>query len=279
MRAFFGLGIFTVGIWAFVAEPRVRPASWDSTPPLWLSGHDLHLAALIAASCGLLLALSVVTLRNPSWPQFDESWLAVGASLLAAGTLPLLVVRTPENEARGLSWINVPQAHVIVLRTVQVLLVVAAIGAALAAARGGRRRTVLGIGVGVVFAVLTAAGALNNGVGLPFLPLLGWIPVLAGVPAATALLLLWSGHRARLGAARYGAAAMVLVGLPTLYVLAILVGLPLGTMTWNRQEHGHDFDGFAYIGAGPAAAAALLILHLWPFPAREDVPSSTDVAH
>jgi hypothetical protein len=50
--------------------------------------------------------------------------------------------------------------------------------------------------------VLTAAGALNNGL-VPAFPF-GWIPVLAGVPAATALLLIWSGHRARLGAVQYG---------------------------------------------------------------------------
>ena len=100
--------------------------------------------------------------------------------------------------------------------------------------------------------------------------------MLAGVPAATALLLIWSGHRARLGAVQYAAAAMVLVGLPVLYGFAILVGLPLGAMTWNRQDHSHMFDGFAYIGAGPAAAFALLILHLWvmlpadPAPPRDD---------
>ncbi|MBA2695696.1 MAG: hypothetical protein H0U62_07600 [Actinobacteria bacterium] len=65
--------------------------------------------------------------------------------------------------------------------------------------------------------------------------------------------------------------------MPVLYGFAILVGLPLGAMTWNRQEH-RDFDGFAYIGAGPgpAAAFALLILHLWvmlpadPAPPRDD---------
>ncbi len=264
---------------AFVAESRVQPASWEYAPGLWFSAHDLRLAALIAASCGLLLVLSAFALRDPSWSQFDECQPAVGASLLAAGTLPLLVIRTPENDASAMAGVDVfvPQSHVIMLRAVQVLLVVTAIGAALAAAGAGRRRTVLGIGVGVVFAVLTAVGALNNGFHLPFL--LGWIPVLAGVPAATALLLLWSGRRARLGAVQYGTAAMVLVGLPVLYGFAILVGLPLSALTWNRQEHSHMFDGPAYIGAGPAAAVALLLLHLWARPAREDVYSSTDVTH
>jgi len=265
VRGFFGLGVLAAGIVASVATPRVLQfASWEHAPDLWLSAHDLRLAALIAASCGLLLVLSAFTLRNPFWSQFDEHWLAVGASLLAAGTLPLLVIRTAENDAMAMAGIDVfvPPAYVIVLRAVQVLLVVTAIGAALTAAGLGRRGTVLGIGVGVVFAVLTAAGALNNGLELPFLAA-SWIPVLAGVPAATALLLIWSGHRARLGAVQYAAAALVLVGMPVLYGFAILVGLPLGAMTWNRQDHSHMFDGFAYIGAGPAAAFALLILHLW----------------
>jgi hypothetical protein len=169
VRGFFGLGVLAAGIVAFVAEPRVLQfASWEHAPDLWLSAHDLRLAALIAASCGLLLVLSAFTLRNPFWSQFDEHWLAVGASLLAAGTLPLLVIRTAENDA-GID-VFVPPAYVIVLRAVQVLLVVTAIGAALAAAGLGRRGTVLGIGVGVVFAVLTAAGALNNGLVL-LLPL------------------------------------------------------------------------------------------------------------
>ena len=274
VRGFFGLGVLAAGIVAFVAEPRVLQfASWEHAPDLWLSAHDLRLAALIAASCGLLLVLSAFTLRNPFWSQFDEHWLAVGASLLAAGTLPLLVIRTAENDA-GID-VFVPSAYVIVLRAVQVLLVLTAIGAALTAAGLGRRGTVLGIGVGVVFAVLTAAGALNNGLVL-LLPLFGGLPVLAGVPAATALLLIWSGHRTRLGAVQYAAAALVLVGMPVLYGFAILVGLPLGAMTWNRQDHSHMFDGFAYIGAGPAAAFALLILHLWvmlpadPAPPRDD---------
>ena len=260
VRGFFGLGVLAAGIVASVTTPRVLQfASWEHAPDLWLSAHDLRLAALIAASCGLLLVLSAFTLRDPFWSQFDEHWLAVGASLLAAGTLPLLVIRTAENDA-GID-VFVPSAYVIVLRAVQVLLVVTAIGAALAAAGLGRRGTVLGIGVGVVFAVLTAAGALNKGLVL-LLPLFGGLPVLAGVPAATALLLIWSGHRARLGAVQYAAAAMVLVGMPVLYGFAILVGLPLGAMTWNRQDH-RDFDGFPYIGAGPAAAFALLILHLF----------------
>ena len=98
--------------------------------------------------------------------------------------------------------------------------------------------------------------------------------MLAGVSAATVLLLIWSGRRARLGAVQYGAVAMVLVGMPVLYGFAILVGLPFGAMTWNRQDHSHMFDGFAYIGAGPAAAFALLILHLWGDVARRSSPSA-----
>ena len=205
VRGFFGLGVLAAGIVASVATPRVLQfASWEHAPDLWLSAHDLRLAALIAASCGLLLVLSAFTLRDPFWSQFDEHWLAVGASLLAAGTLPLLVIRTAENDAMAMAGIDVfvPPAYVIVLRAVQVLLVLTAIGAALTAAGLGRRGTVLGIGVGVVFAVLTAAGALNNGL-VPAFPF-GWIPVLAGVSAATVLLLIWSGHRARLGAVQYG---------------------------------------------------------------------------
>ena len=73
VRGFFGLGVLAAGIVASVATPRVLQfASWEYTPGLWLSAHDLRLAALIAASCGLLLVLSAFTLRNPFWSQFDE---------------------------------------------------------------------------------------------------------------------------------------------------------------------------------------------------------------
>ncbi|MGH3872227.1 MAG: hypothetical protein ACRDSR_12075 [Pseudonocardiaceae bacterium] len=128
----------------------------------------------------------------------------------------------------------------------------------------------IGAGAGVGYAVLTAAGALDVRAELP---LLGSYPVLTALPAATALLLLWSGRRPRLGSARYGAAAVVFVGMPVIYFVILPLGLALNHATWTKPESAIMADGMPAIGFGPAAAVGLLLLHLVARPAREDATS------
>lgn len=278
MRVLLGFGVFGAGLAAFVAEIGLRPAFWEGGTKAWwsegffceggvhfaqlLDAHDLRLAALIAAACGLMLALSAC-------PPLDGSRLPLGASLLGAGTLPLLMFNFPEQE-----WGEcMPPAYLLLQRGVPVLLAVAAIGAALVAGRVDRRWTAVGIGVGAVFAVLTMTGVRSTLVLLP--PFGVWIiPVLAGVPAATALLLVWSGRRSHLGTVQYGAAAVVLVGLPIFYGFAIILGMVLSSMSWSPPPSAHSADGLPTIGAGPVAALVLLFVHVCarPEPASVEIP-------
>ena len=279
VRVLLGFGLFGAGLAAFVAEINIRPAFWEGGTDAWSEGfpfyceggvhlaqlldaHDLRLAALIAAACGLMLALSAC-------PPLDGSRLPLGASLLGAGTLPLLVINAPEQERAEC----MPPAYLLLQRGVPVLLAVAAIGAALVVGRVDRRRTAVGIGVGAVFAVLTMTGVHSTLVHLT--PFGVWIiPVLAGVPAATALLLVWSGRQSHLGKIQYGAAAVVLVGLPVFYGFAIIPGMVLSAMSWSPPPSAHHEEVLPTIGAGPMAALALLYVHLCarPEPASMEIP-------
>ncbi len=75
MRVLLGFGVYSAGLAAFVAEIGMRPAFWEGGTYAGLEGvpffcgggvhldalldaHDLRLAALITAACGLMLALS-----------------------------------------------------------------------------------------------------------------------------------------------------------------------------------------------------------------------------
>jgi len=276
VRVLLGFGVYSAGLAAFVAEIGMRPAFWEGGTYAGLEGvpffcgggvhldalldaHDLRLAALITAACGLMLALSAC-------PPLDGSRLPLGASLLGAGTLPLLVIHSPDQMC-------VPPAYLLLQRGVQVLLAVAAIGAALVAGRVDRRWTAVGIGVGAVFAVLTMTGV--HGTLVHLTPFGVWIiPVLAGVPAATALLLVWSRRQSHLGTIQYGAAAVVLVGLPVLYGFAVILGMVLSSMSWSPPPSAHHEEVLPTIGAGPVAALVLLYVHLCarPEPASMEIP-------
>jgi len=75
VRVLLGFGVYSAGLAAFVAEIGMRPAFWEGGTYAGLEGvpffcgggvhldalldaHDLRLAALITAACGLMLALS-----------------------------------------------------------------------------------------------------------------------------------------------------------------------------------------------------------------------------
>lgn len=219
------------------AERQQLPENLSSEVDLvlGLGAHDLRIAALLLAACGLLLVLAA------------PSALRVGAALLAAGTVPALAFDVAEYPPLV---DMVPTSYLVVLRGVQVLLIVAAVAAALTVGTPDRSRTVAGVAGAAVLGIAAAAG-------LNAFPNHGTTALLGGLLAVATLLLAWTGLRARPGLAQLGTAAIAFVVVTFGYVFVALGMLPFSMASLLLTGTVPGVDGVPFIAAGPGMALLL----------------------
>lgn len=203
---------------------------------LGLGAHDLRIAALLLAACGLLLALAAPTMMR------------VLAGMIAAATVPALAFDVAEYPPLV---DMVPTGYLVVLRGVQVLLIVAAVTAALTVGTPDRRRTIAGVAVAAVLGIAAVAG-LNT------FPNHGTTAVLGGVLATATLLLAWTGLRDRPGPAQLGTAAAAFLVVTFGYVFVALFMLPFSMASLLLTGTVPGVDGVPFIAAGPGMALILL---------------------
>ena len=229
-----------------------------------VDGGSVLLAAgglvLVTGAAGAVAGLVAARRHSAHEAGTDEQWPLVGASVLAAGTLPVLVLQGM-GSPRYVDWVptDLATSNLVTALT----LAVAAVAAAVLLAPS-RVEVVLGVVLPVAALVVLLEPSGSSWQVRDATWVMGVVLVLASAPlvlAAAAGRPCSRRWRAVAGTVLLGSGGLLAV-VPQLLVLPILAGGMLGLAVTMPAGAYVNYDGLPVIGGGVLIAVALFILHL-----------------